>query len=133
MKAAMASSDSKTASQVGQRATQGNAAAERCSNNAAAARRGSGRGSSVTGNDVIQQCRDRLIVGALAMQQPVGQLRIWLLEQAQECHTPAGVGHRPATIEPAAQQQVQLSHATAAAPPEETLRDVLHACFSRHG
>jgi len=98
----MASSDSKTASQVGQRATQGNAAAETCSNNAAPARRDSGRGSIVTGNDVIQQCRDRLIVGAVAVQQPVGQLWIWFLEQAQEGSTPAGVGHRPATIEPAA-------------------------------
>jgi len=129
----MASSDSKTASQAGQRVAQGNAAAERCSNNAAAARRGSGRGSIVTGNDVIQQRRDRLIVGAVAAQQPVGQLRIRLLEQAQECGTPAGVGHCPATIEPAAEQQVELPHATATSPPEETLGDVLHAGFSRHG
>ena len=129
----MASSDSEAASQEGQRVAQGNEAAKTCSNRAAAARRGCARGSQSTANDVIEQPRNLLIIGTMAVQQPVGQLRIRLFEQAQECGAPAGISHCPAAIEPAAEQQVELPHATTATPPEETLGDVLHRGLNHRG
>ena len=131
-KLASASTDSGTASQPGQRVAQGNAAAERCSNKAAAASRGSGRGSISTGNNVIEERRGRQVCRAMTVQKPVGQLRIRLFEQALECGTPVRIGHCPATIKPAAKQQVELPHATTASPAEDSRRNVRHAGINRH-
>ncbi len=66
------------------------------------------------------------ILRARAADEPVGNLRIGLVEQQTECVSAVDVCGGEAQVEPTHEQQVQLLHAAPAAPPQTALHLVRH-------
>jgi len=82
-------------------------------------------------NDLIDDPSERRVFRPGAADQPVGELRIGLVEQPLEGLTPGVIRKRPASFEPSFQQQVEFLHPAPAAPAQPSLALVGHDQESR--